>query len=116
MATFTITGIVRVDADAPSGPLRVLAFDRDLPSRERRAGELAPIGVATTDADGRFILPVDDAAVVDGELGGPDLSFRVLDRAGTALPLRRIVAAGVALEPDAILFNAVSPLEVDLLV
>src|SRR5262249_890469 len=110
--------------------LRVRAYDRDLPSRERRGGagpQLLGEGIA--DAEGRFAIEFDAARYEDGEAElaaelaqrrgsghSPDLSFRVFDRGGRELVLRRVTAQGREAGPEQILFNAVSPLEVALAV
>jgi hypothetical protein len=127
---FTITGTVRVGDGLDFAGVRVVAYDRDLPSRERRGG-MGPqlLGDGVVDADGRFSIEVDAARFLEGEgdpaaglvvrrVGGPgpDVTFRVVDRAGNELELRMVTAAGQDVRPEQILFNATSPLEVVLTV
>jgi hypothetical protein len=127
---FTITGIVRVaDGLEPAG-VRVVAYDRDLPSLERRAGPGPQLlGDGISDANGRFTIEVDPARFLEREgdpAGGlaarspgrpdPDVTFRVFDRADRELALRMVTAAGRDVRPDQVLFNAPSPLDVVLTV
>lgn len=119
MANFTINGTVRVEGAPVLGAMRVLAFDRDLPSRERRAGHLRPAGEGEVEADGRFTIEFDSARFAAGEGRapyGPDLYFRVVDDTGTDLVPRQVTAAGIDLDAAGVLFNAANPLDVVLLV
>ena len=127
---FTITGTVRVGDGLDFAGVRVVAYDRDLPSRERRGGAGPQLlGDGVVDTDGRFSIEVDAARFLEGEgdpaaglvtrrVGGPspDVTFRVLDNADHELVLRMVTAAGRDVRPDEILFNAPSPLEVVLTV
>ena len=65
---FTITGTVRVGDGLELAGVRVVAYDRDLPSRERRGG-VGPqlLGDGVVDADGRFSIEVDAARFLEGE-------------------------------------------------
>ena len=52
---YLITGTITPADDADRAGLRVRAFDRDLPSLERRTGSGPQLlGEATTNAEGRF--------------------------------------------------------------
>lgn len=127
---FTITGTVSLPDGLESAGVRVAAYDRDLPSRERRAGSgPQSLGDVVVGDDGRFTIEVDPARFWEGEgdpaaglverlAGGPrpDVTFRVFDRADRELVLRMVTAAGRDVRPEQILFNVSSPLEVVLTV
>jgi len=128
--SFIITGTLSVPDGVEAADVRVVAYDRDLPSRERRIGAGPQLlGDGVVDADGRFTIEVDPARFREGEgdpaaglvarlAGGPrpDVTFRVFDRADRELVVRMVTAAGRDVRPEQILFNASSPLEVVLTV
>jgi hypothetical protein len=102
---------------------RVQAFDRDLPSLERRV-ESGPqlLGEAITDAEGRFQITYTLEQFRTGEgiaqfrglrEQNADLSFRVFDRTGQELTIRSIAVNALhrTFGPDQIIFNAPTPLE-----
>ena len=120
---YIITGIINADAVERAG-VRVQAFDRDLPSLERRTG-LAPqmLGEAIVDAEGRFQFAYTLGQFQDGEgisqfrrlrEKKADICFRVFDRGGQELHIRLIEALNRGFGPDQIIFNAPTPLEVNI--
>ena len=118
---YTITGTITLADDADRAGIKVQAFDRDLPSLERRTGA-APqlLGEAIADAEGFFQITYTLEQFQSGE-GIPqfrrlrrknaDLSFRVFDRSGPELTIRNIDALNQTLGPDQIFFNVPTPLE-----
>lgn len=112
---FTVTGSLRrVDHDRVEG-LRVVAFDRDIPSIERMRGP-QHLGEALVDAEGRFRIELDTDHFIDGkgarEQPRPDLSFRVFTESRRELTILELVAEGAQVSPDHIVFNAASPAQV----
>ncbi len=127
---FTITGTVNSAGNSLREGLRVRAFDRDLPSRERRrGGGSTALGEGITDAEGRFALEFEWERIVDGEVApfdqtaapqeavpNPDVSFQVYDQDQRELVLREILPGNAVIRAGPILFNVGSPLEVSLTV
>jgi hypothetical protein len=119
---FTLTGVILLANVAERVGIKVQAFDRDMPSLERRSGS-APelLGEATTDAEGRFQIAYTLEQFQFGE-GTPlfrspneknaDVSFRVFDRAGQELIIKGIQAGDRELRPEQIIFNVPTSLVV----
>src|SRR4051794_14313554 len=118
---YIITGIITSSDGVESAGIKVQAFDRDLPSLERRVGS-APqmLGEATADAEGRFQITYTLKQFSSGEgisqfrrskEKNADLSFRVFDRSGQELTIRGIEALNREFQPNQIIFNAPTPLE-----
>jgi hypothetical protein len=118
---YVITGTITIADGADRAGIKVQAFDRDLPSLERRTGS-APqlLGEASTDAEGRFKITYILEQFQSGEGVSPfrglreknaDLSFRVFDRTGRELKIRNIDALNRTLGPEQIFFNIPSLLE-----
>lgn len=116
-----ITGTITLADGADRAGIKVQAFDRDLPSLERRTGS-APqlLGESIADADGRFQITYALEQFQSGEgislfqkskEKAADISFRVFDRAGQKLNIRNIDALNRTLGPDQIFFNVPTPLE-----
>ncbi|BBO18998.1 conserved hypothetical protein [Candidatus Brocadia pituitae] len=114
---FTISGQIRYSDDRPASRVTVQAFDKDLPSLERRAGVGSQeLGSAVTDREGRFTISFTDEQFRRGEASaaafrrrarhGPDLTFRIVDQQGQELAIRRLTADDRAVAPPRILFNA----------
>lgn len=123
---YIITGTVTSPQDFNNSGVTVQAFDRDLPSLERRKG-LAPqeLGTATTDAEGRFQIAFTLEQFSDGEgisvfrrvrEQNADLSFRVFQRTGQELRVRSIEALDREFGPNQIIFNVPTPLEVTIFI
>jgi hypothetical protein len=128
---YTITGTIIPPEGVDRAGIRVQAFDRDLPSLERRQGS-APqlLGEATTEAEGReaegrFQITYSLEQFQAGE-GIPlfrrmrsknaDLSFRVFDQSGQELSIKSIEAMDRGFGPDQIIFNAPPELKVSIIV
>ena len=122
---YTINGRLISDG-VDRGGIVVQAFERDLPSLERR-NRSTPLllGEATTDAEGRFQISYTLEQFASGEAilqvrasqeKKADISFRVFDLAHRELNIRSIEAFNREFHPDQILFNVPNPLEVTLLV
>jgi hypothetical protein len=107
-----ITGIVRLpDDQSPSG-IRVVALDRDLPSRERLRGPQT-LGETFCDREGRFTIEADPAVAADGESrprSAPDVSFAAFYR-GEALTVRAVETGGVEVQ-DLTIFDVADRLDV----
>jgi hypothetical protein len=99
-APYSITGTITLPNGADRAGIKVQAFDRDLPSLERRMGS-APqqLGeAAIVNAEGRFEITYTLEQFQSGE-GIPrflrlqkksaDLSFRVFDKDGSELTIRK---------------------------
>ena len=118
----TITGIITLANGADRAGIKVQAFDRDLPSLERRAGSGPQmLGEAVTDVEGRFQLTYTLEQFQSGEgistfrksrEKNADLSFRVFDKTGQELNIKGIEAGHRKYRSDQIIFNAPTPLEV----
>jgi hypothetical protein len=133
---YTITGTIIPPEGVHRADIKVQAFDRDLPSLERRR-DLSSLenrtGLALqqlgndgkTDDGGRFEIPYTLEQFQAGE-GVPlfrrmrtknaDLSFRVFDRSGQELSIEHIEAMDRGFGPDQIIFNAPPKLEVSIVV
>jgi hypothetical protein len=118
---FTITGTIIPANDTARAGIRVQAFDRDLPSRERRGAGPQLLGEATADAEGRFQMTYTLGQFNRGEGMTPvlrlrernaDLSFRVFDETGQALSIKSIQALGREFTSEQIIFNVPASLEV----
>lgn len=113
---FSITGVVLPANGADRAGVKVQAFDRDMPSLERRAGSVREmLGEAITDAQGGFQINYTLGLFQDGEGTSPfrrareknaDLSFQVFDGSGQELSIRVIEAPDREYRPDQIIFNA----------
>jgi hypothetical protein len=118
---YTITGTVTLPEDIARAGIKVQAFDRDLPSLERRRGSASQLlGEAITNAEGRFQISYTLEQFQSGE-GislvrklpeiNADLSFLVFDRAGQTLDIQYIEALGNKYRPIQIIHNAPTTLE-----
>jgi hypothetical protein len=121
---YVITGIITPPEGVDRADIQVQAFDRDLPSLERRTGSVPQLlGEAIADAEGRFHITYTREQFQSGEGISPfrrtreknaDVSFRVFERTGQELSIKRIVAPIVApnreYRSDQIIFNAPTPL------
>lgn len=116
-----ITGTIVLADGADREGIQVHAFDRDLPSVERR-GTSPPrlLAESTTDAEGRFQLSYTLAQFQSGEAISPfrrvreknaDLSLRVLDVGGRALSISTVEAGDRKYRADQIIFNVPALLE-----
>jgi hypothetical protein len=116
---FTVTGSVRRTDDGRLSGIRVVAYDRDMPSIERMRGP-QELSDARVDADGRFTMEFDSDRFTEGEGAlrpgrddvRPDLSFRVFAETNRELTIAELLAHGAEVGPDHIAFNATSPVEV----
>jgi hypothetical protein len=123
---FIVYGVLQDKAGQPLPGVTVRAFDRDLPSLERRMGSTPQmLGESTADAEGRFQITYTLEQFQTGEGVSlfrrlrekhADLSFRVFDRAGQELSITRIVALDREYRPDHIIFNAPAELEVSIFI
>jgi hypothetical protein len=121
---YLVTGNVFLIDDR--GSLRegsVQAFDRDLPSRERRAAAGPQVLGDAPIAEGRFQISytleqflMGDAVPQGRSLPEKkaDLSFRVFNRTGQELAIRSIEALDREFGPEETIFNAPSELEVNI--
>src|SRR5262245_47617846 len=122
---FVVTGNVFFSND--HGPVlegRVEAYDRDLPSLERRGAMPQLLGQSPLDANGRFRIEFTDDQFHrgDGEIAAlrlpgkgkahPDLSFRVLDGTGQERTISSVAAQDRKYHPKQFIFNAPPELEV----
>ena len=118
---FVVVGQIRDTAQHPLSNVKVQAFDRELPSRERRTGS-APQKLgeeATTDAEGRFRITytLDQFRAADAfsrtrrlQAQRADISFLVFDQTGQELKIRRTEAPNREVGRDQIIYNAPSEL------
>lgn len=123
---FIVYGVLQDKAGQPLPGVTVRAFDRDLPSLERRMGSTPQmLGESTADAEGRFQITYTLEQFQTGEGVSlfrrlrekhADLSFRVFDRTGQELSITRIVALDREYRPDHIIFNAPAELEVSIFI
>lgn len=113
---YSITGSIIPPEGSDRAGIKVQAFDRDLPSLERRSGS-APqmLGEAIADSDGRFQITYTIEQFQGGEGNSTfrwgqeknaDLSFRVFDSTGQELNIKRIEALDNEYRSDQIIFNA----------
>ena len=119
---YIITGTITPANDADRAAIKVQAFDRDLPSMERRIGTSPQLlGEAITNAEGRFQITYTLDQFQSGEGISPfrrvqeknaDLSFRVFDKIGREMNIQIIEALDRKYRSDQIIFNVPSPLEV----
>jgi hypothetical protein len=119
---YTITGTVTLPEGVEHAGIRIQAFDRDLPSLERRRGS-APqlLGEAIiTDIEGRFRITYTleqfqsgEKISLDRKIGekNADLSFLVFDGTGQALNIQYIEALERKYPSDQIIHNARTILE-----
>ncbi len=110
----------------------VQAFDRDLPSVERRGAAPQLLGESPLDANGRFKIAFTDEQFRKGEgvrktlvlrkIGGKtgdiaaDLSFHIFDKGGRELTITRVVAFDREYRPDQIIFNVPTESDVSIYV
>ncbi len=123
---FTLYGQIQDTAQQPLSGVKLQAFDRDLPSLERRLGS-APqmLGESLTNDEGRFRINYTLEQFRTGEgissfrksqKQNADISFQIFDRTGQELTIRSIEALEQEFEPDQIIFNAPVELEVSILI
>lgn len=135
-----IGSIIPLEGNDRAG-VKVQAFERDLPSLERRRGSISQmlgqastdadknsqitqrLGEAITDAEGYFQINYTLEQFQAGEGIPPfrrlqaknaDLSFRIFDRKGQKLNIKSIEAMGRGFGPDQIIFNVPAELEVNI--
>jgi hypothetical protein len=124
---FTISGQIRRSDEQLVAGVTVQAFDKDLPSLERRTGAgPQELGSTITDREGRFTISFTDEQFRRGEASGsalrrsrrqgPDLVFRACDSQGQELRIDRITVNDLDLPPSRILFNAPSEIQVVIVV
>lgn len=130
---FILTGNVFLSDDGrPLLEGEVQAFDRDLPSVERRGHKPQRLGTSPLDATGRFRITYTDEQFREGEavretrllrkLGGTtsdiaaDLSFHIFDKSKRELPIIRVIAFGREYRADQIIFNVPSESDVSIYV
>ncbi len=122
---YIITGtITPADGTAREGN-KIQAFDRDLPSLERRSRSPQILGQSTTDAEGRFQITYTLEHFQSGEgistfrrakEKRADLTFRVFDRNERELAITHIEALNREFRRDQIIFNVPTPLDVAIFV
>ncbi|HNP51889.1 MAG TPA: hypothetical protein PKJ85_08850 [Nitrosomonas nitrosa] len=121
---YSIIGSIVPPEGVDRAGIKVQAFDRDLPSLERRMGSAPQIlGEAITDAEGHFQITYTLEQFQTGE-GIPrfrrlqtknaDLSFHSFDQKGQELKIKSIEALDRGFGPDQIIFNAPAELEVSI--
>jgi hypothetical protein len=123
--TFIVTGSIEFSGDRDlllEG--RVDAYDRDLPSLERRGDTPQFLGQSLLEEGRRFKIEFTDEQFRRGEgkTGllrraskiSPDLHFRVFDGARRELTIIRMVAQNREYRPEQIIFNAPPNLEVEI--
>ena len=123
---YIITGTIAPADGVERAGITVQAFDRDLPSLERRRGTPPQmLGGGITDAEGRFQIIYTLEQFHGGEgiasfrrmrQENADLSFRVFDRAGQELNIKYIEVLDLKYRPDQIIFNVASPQELSIFV
>ena len=123
---FTITGVVLPANGADRAGVRVQAFDRDMPTLERRSGSTPELlGEAVTDAQGGFQITYTLEQFQSGEGTSPfrrareknaDLSFQVFGRSGQELTIKTIQAGDREFRSDQIIFNVPNALVVNIFV
>jgi hypothetical protein len=124
---YVINGTITPPEGFEHAGIKVQAFDRDLPSLERRRGPGPQMlgKEATTDAEGRFQINYTLDQFRSGEgialfrrvhRQNADLSFYVIDRSGQELRIQRIEALNREFGPGENIFNAPAELEVSLFV
>ena len=124
---YIITGTITPADGVERAGIKVQAFDRDLPSLERRTGSAPQMlgEEAITDAEGRFQITYTLEQFQTGEgisqfrrlrKKNADLSFRVFDQAGQELSIKSIEALDREYPSDQIIFNAPTRLEVSIFV
>jgi hypothetical protein len=120
---FIITGNVLLSNDgSPLFEGKVQAFDRDLPSLERRGNAPQLLGESPLDANSRFRIEYTDDQFRKGEAElaasqiknkvNADLSFRIFAPSGRELNITRMLVGDRTYQPDQIIFNAPTELEV----
>jgi len=119
---FTITGFVLPPNNVPRLGIKVQAFDRDMPSMERRGSAPELLGEAITDAQGGFKITytLDQFQSGEGQSlfrtpgeKSADISFRIFDRNGQELSIKSI-ETNRPVGPDLIVFNAAAQLIVSI--
>ena len=112
---FSIKGSVTAANGAAVVNGRVQAFDRDLPSLERRAGAVpAQLGHdALTDGEGRFQITYSAEEFIAAEgATTADVTFRVFDPSGRELAIRVVRAPDREYRGDQVIFNVPDPFNV----
>jgi len=128
--TYTITGTITPSDGVERAGVRVQAFDRDLPSLERRRDSTPQIlgpqmlgKEAITDAEGRFQITYTLEQFQSGDgisrfrkssENNADVSFRTFDITGRELNIKGIEAWEREYRPNQIIFNAPRSLVVNI--
>jgi hypothetical protein len=123
---YSITGTVTSPTLSDRAGITVQAFDRNLPSLERRvnSGPQA-LGEAVTDSEGRFQITYAVERLASGEgvsayrrtrQPAADLWFRAVARGGREIRIRSVEALNRGFRPDQIIFNAPAALDVTIVV
>ena len=123
---YVITGTIIAPEGVERIGINVQAFNRDLPSLERRTGS-APqmLGKAVTNAEGRFQITYILEPFLTGEGTLPysrvreknaNISFRVFDRVERELNINRVQAGVREYLSDKIIFNGSASLDVSVFV
>jgi Tc toxin complex TcA C-terminal TcB-binding domain len=122
---YTIIGTVTLaDGTEPAG-LKVQAFDRDLPSLERRLSGPQLLAEATTDRNGRFQIEYDIERFSRGDAPSPrgrwrelkaDVTFRVFDVANREMRVTNVTGGNRDLGPNEVAYNVPAADEVTIIV
>lgn len=112
----SITGTIVPNEGMDRIGLRVQAFARSMPTVDLRTGSAPPVlGEAIADPDGEFQIRYTVEHLNTGEMGAPNrrigstntnVSFRVFDRAGQELNIKRLQVLDQELRGDQIIFHA----------
>ena len=103
---YVITGSIIPPEGFDHAGIRVQAFDRDLPSLERRGSVPQMLGEAIADEKGGFRI-----TYTREQFSPRHISFRAFDRIGQELNIKRIEAPKREFRSDEIIFNAPTCLE-----
>src|SRR5688572_31996262 len=124
-AAHVVSGNIAQNEGIALGRVCVQAFDRDLPSLERRTGAKPHmLGEATTDDEGKFKIDYTLEQFHQGEAAShlrqasepsADITFRVIDPIGRELKIKSIDALNASYAGDEIIFNAPADLQVSIL-
>jgi hypothetical protein len=123
---YVIAGTIITPEGVERFGVNVQAFDRDLPSLERRAGSAPQIlGEAITDSDGRFEITylLEQFRTREGTSlysrvreKHANVSFRVFDKVGQELNIKNIKAPDCENLSDQMIFNSPASLDVSIFV
>jgi hypothetical protein len=120
-----ITGVVASDHGVELAGLKVQAFDRDLPSLERRVSGPQLLAEATTDRKGRFQIEYDIERFSRGDAPSPrgrwrtlkaDVTFRIFDAANREMRVTSVTGGDRDLGPNEVAFNVPAAVEVTIVV